>query len=128
MSFDWTQYYQVARLLLGRAGSDATDEAKQRSAISRAYYAVFNLALEYINVIEGEDAIPRNRDVHYAVGEYFQNRRDRSSQEIGTHLSRLRQERNRADYRSDMRDLEKIANDCLSRANLVMQLLGKLKR
>ena len=128
MSFDWTEYYHVARLLLDRAGSAPNDEAKQRSAISRSYYAVFNLALEYIKAVEGEDTIPDNRDVHYTVRDYFLRRRDKVSQDIGDHLNWMRKERNRADYRGDMRDVEKTANACLSRANLVMQLLGKLKR
>jgi uncharacterized protein (UPF0332 family) len=42
MSIDWSGYLDLAKEL--NDNSIANREAKQRSAVSRAYYAVFNLA------------------------------------------------------------------------------------
>jgi len=48
MSFDWNEYYQLSRELAGLATGIATEEAKMRSAISRAYYAAFCKARDYL--------------------------------------------------------------------------------
>jgi hypothetical protein len=44
MAFQWGDYLQLASRLAG-----APDEASRRSAISRAYYAVYNLAVGQAN-------------------------------------------------------------------------------
>ncbi len=128
MSFDWTQYYQLSRELLGKPNSSASEEAKQRSAISRAYYAVFNLAADYIVAVEGDDALPRTKDVHYAVSDYFRRESDKVSRDIADHLYNLRSARNQSDYKTSISSLRQLADSSLMRANSAIQLLSKLKR
>jgi len=41
MSFDWSEYLDIARELAGQATASSSAEAKKRCAISRAYYAAF---------------------------------------------------------------------------------------
>lgn len=48
MSFDWSGYLDVAKELASVALTSANKEAKLRSAISRAYYAAFILARNYL--------------------------------------------------------------------------------
>jgi len=128
MSFDWTQYYQLSRELLGKPNSTATEEAKQRSAISRAYYAVFNLAAVYIRMVEGDDAIVDNKDAHYAVSSYFERQNNNVSTQIASNLIILRRLRNQADYRDTIRTPKQTADESLARASTTIQLLSKLKR
>ena len=44
MSFDWSQYLNLAKELTDQPTTPANQEAKLRDAISRAYYAAFILA------------------------------------------------------------------------------------
>ena len=41
MSFDWSEYLKLAQELAGQTGNPASQEARLRAAVSRAYYAVF---------------------------------------------------------------------------------------
>jgi hypothetical protein len=47
MPFDWREYLNLARQLAGLQGSDYSQEAVERSAVSRAYYAAFCWARNY---------------------------------------------------------------------------------
>ena len=44
MSFDWSEYLNLAQELAGQATGPSSQEAKLRSAVSRAYYAAFYAA------------------------------------------------------------------------------------
>ena len=48
MSFNWSEYLGLAQQLAGKAQISATRESRLRSAISRAYYAAFILARNYL--------------------------------------------------------------------------------
>jgi hypothetical protein len=39
MSFDWSEYFSLAQELVGQPATPAGQEARLRSALSRAYYA-----------------------------------------------------------------------------------------
>ena len=79
--------FQLAQELAALAG-ETGDEIKLRSAVSRAYYAVFLLAREKMRVV-GE------HDVHAEVQRRI-NRRYGSS--IGDYLYQMRRRRVAADY------------------------------
>ena len=46
MSFDWSQYLNVAKQLAGHATTPANQEARLRAAISRAYPSLITLTKE----------------------------------------------------------------------------------
>lgn len=48
MAFNWSEYLEVARKLAGIASMPHSDEANYRAAISRAYYAAFCTAVDYL--------------------------------------------------------------------------------
>lgn len=48
MSFDWSEYLNVAKELAGVETSAASQEAKLRAAITRAYYAAFIKARNHL--------------------------------------------------------------------------------
>lgn len=72
----------------------ATDPAALRSAVSRAYYAVFHVAKE---VQEALDARPGA--LHELVGERFRQCSEPDVSGMGDRLASLRQRRNDADYK-----------------------------
>ena len=105
MSFDWSQYFDVSRELAEQAKNAPTpiQEARFRASISRAYYAVFGQARDYLRrhdhireVLIGSNGERIN--IHQFVREQFINRADQDYQEIGETLDRLSGYRNIADY------------------------------
>ena len=56
MKFDWEEYFNLAKELAG-----TTEEAKLRSAVSRAYYSAFCLARNYLRDIQQDPRLSRNK-------------------------------------------------------------------
>jgi len=63
MTFDWSEYLKLAQELAGQTVSPANEEAKLRSSVSRAYYAAFCKARNYLRDIEG-CSIPSTPEAH----------------------------------------------------------------
>ena len=72
MRFDWYEYLVLAWQLLGGRGFRAIPEALERAAISRAYYAAFIIARNYLQDVQG-DQIGR-RDAHQYVLIYLKEK------------------------------------------------------
>lgn len=85
---DWNDYFALAKSL-----QSTPTEASLRSAISRAYYALFNLAHK---VVEGRGhEFPKYSNKHEAVYYYFSLNNEPS---IASKLESLRKLRNTSDY------------------------------
>lgn len=96
MNFDWINYLILAAELSKETSTTANQQAKFRSAVSRAYYAAFNQAKIFL---EDRDKITiQKTNVHKAVINQFQNSPDLTRQKIGNRLQVLRSYRNQADY------------------------------
>lgn len=65
MNFDWEEYFNLAKELAG-----TTEEAKLRSAVSRAYYSAFCLARNYLRDIQQDPRLSRNKTYDINVHEY----------------------------------------------------------
>jgi hypothetical protein len=70
MSFDWSQYLNLAKELAGQATIPAEQEARLRDAISRSYYAAFILARNYLRDKQGH-SLPKTSDIHRYVWQEF---------------------------------------------------------
>ena len=114
MSFNWSEYLDLAQQLAGKAKISATQESRLRSAISRGYYAAFIQARNYLRDREGL-TIP-TRNTHEYVINQFRNSPDLDRQEIGNTLKRLKINRNQADYEDTFVDLHIIAKESLKLA------------
>jgi hypothetical protein len=94
--FDWEEYLKLAENLLPD-GQGYNAEAEMRCAVSRAYYAAFNVARievpDYHLEGTGED--------HRKVREYFEGR----PEQVDRNLRRLHKRRKEADYHDDCGDL-----------------------
>jgi len=89
--FDWSQYVGLAQELGRRA-----DEAALRSAISRAYYYVYHLALARA---EANAYRPRPGEAKHAqLWRIFSGSPDPDCQRLAVLAGRLKEKRERADY------------------------------
>ncbi len=98
MSFDWSDYLDLARELYRQGVVHSSKEAELRSAISRAYYAAFCKARNHLRDKENR-TLSEGPEAHVEVQDKFILSSDRRRREIGENLNRLRTFRNRADYR-----------------------------
>jgi uncharacterized protein (UPF0332 family) len=89
--FDGTEFLTLASDLL----EDSADEARQRSAISRAYYAAFLRTRECL-IARGYRM--RHRETHQGVWNRMRQTQDPVAQEIGFDGMRLQTWRRGADY------------------------------
>lgn len=109
---------------------EADDEAKLRSAISRAYYAAFCTANNYMCNNDNK-SIPPNTPVHQFVIKYFKGKpgeghRHRKRYQIGKDLDRMRIDRVKVDYSFDAGDLRSLsitAQDVLARSDRVISTI-----
>jgi len=88
-----------------RLAEHGTSPPEFRTAISRAYFAVFNLGVELL-----EDmgfSIPKNAEGHKDLYLYFANSGDADIPNVANQLNNLRTKRNHADYRLAWRDIER---------------------
>lgn len=133
MSFDWAEYLKLAKALTGDIQETPNEEARSRSAISRAYYAAFCQARNYLRDGEHDSTIPRMNDsgVHTYVINKFRASRDRTRRTIGNNLYQLRIERNNADY-ADVYPSQQTwtfrARGAAAYASLVFALLDSLAK
>lgn len=99
MSYDWRKYLTFAELMYKKANSEDSDchdkETFYRCSISRAYYAVFCLARNYLEDFEDQKFYS---DEHRKVHLFFINNQDTKKKKIGNQLKMLHQDRKKADY------------------------------
>src|SRR4051812_26723610 len=125
MSFDWTEYLHLAQEMAGQAATPSTEEAQLRSAISRAYYALFCKARNHLRDVE-QHRIPSDSLAHHYVQAQFRNSRNKTRREIGRNLNRLRALRNQADYDDAVPALLVLTKAVLNLARRSMFLLDNL--
>lgn len=127
MSFDWGEYLGLAEELNGAVarGRRAGTEARQRAAVSRAYYAGFILARNRLRDVDGVQA-PSGSNPHFFVAQHYEQARDPARAQIGIELGRLRVARNRCDYDDVVGQLPVLVRRSLMRARQVMADLQSL--
>src|SRR5437868_6308808 len=69
-----------------------------RSAVSRAYYAAYNVAAEFLSAMGFAKA---GKDYHVALRHRLLNSRDDAFKKIGSQLGDFHQKRIQADYHMD---------------------------
>jgi uncharacterized protein (UPF0332 family) len=89
--FDWSEYFRLADQLGKRA-----DEASLRSAISRAYYYVYHLALTRAEA-NSYKSLP-GEGTHSQLWRVFSRSPEPDCQRLAVIAVRLKEKRERADY------------------------------
>jgi uncharacterized protein (UPF0332 family) len=115
--FAWSDYLDLADELAARVG----EEAAERTAISRAYYAAFGMARAYLRA-KGV-GIPSGSLAHVAAWDRFHATPDPVHRRIADRGRRLRKRRGRADYEDTYVGL---AVDVLDSVSLCRRLLADL--
>lgn len=124
MSFDWTQYYELAKELTGRSGATASQEAKKRSAISRAYYSALLPARDKASSRSG-DPIPGGGTHSWTIGR-LKSDPDPNAKKIGVDLERLKKRREKADYEDVISNLNSELTSALAEAGSLLQRIHQL--
>ena len=92
MPFVWNDYLRLA----DRLGVPSEDEAAHRTAISRAYYAIFCVARNRLR--SHNVTIPKHGSSHVEVWNHYKTSPNRLARKIGDDGDRLRRSRTKADY------------------------------
>jgi len=124
MTFDWSEYLELARELIGQNVAPAGEEARLRAAVSRAYYAAFCKARNHL-LAEGCH-LPQDGKVHAAVHSEFRQSAEKRRKQIGLDLQRLRADRNRADYDDLVQGLKQTAKVDVTLSERVLKMLMQL--
>ena len=91
MPFEWTMYLRLAEELASRP-----DEAAKRTAISRAYYFVFNIAFARAESTAGRCPVNEGRHA-WCWNKYIQSP-DIDCKQLGNDGDRMKRRRAEADY------------------------------
>lgn len=120
MIFDWSDFRKLAEELRGRE-----DEAARRTAISRVYYSVYWKARIFL---EDEGFIFRQNDSsHRQIWEEYKNK-GLTFRAISVSGSALHQNRIKADYISEIKDLETLLKESFKLADNVFNYLQQIEK
>lgn len=125
MEFQWSHYLDLAQSIYLHAGA-TSDEAALRCVISRAYYAAYGTAADFLRA-EGEN-IPKE-STHRVVSEIFQRyHSDDARYDIGTRLKEISTKRKWADYDNPYpaSNLQNDADDVLGEAEVIIDSINHL--
>ena len=125
MSFDWHHYLNIAQYIKENAHDFPDAESCYRTTVSRAYYAAFCLARNYVRDSDGKIFYG---DDHQALQDYLKkNIHNQARVRIGNRLRRLHQDRKKSDYHDnlDEKPINK-ASKALTLANKIVNGLVRL--
>lgn len=104
MPFDWIHYLTLAKELANRP-----DDASKRTAISRAYYFVFNIAYARAEITAGP--IPGEYGYHKWCWDKYRNTPDPACKKLGIDGQRMQGRRRRVDY--EKADIHRLDDEVL---------------
>ena len=120
---DWFLYYDLAQEWVGNDG-----DAYKRSAVSRAYYAMFcTTRNELRDNIEDYNPPECGSEHLYVWNSYKEDRHPRGTRDIGVLGNRLRRARNRADYCDVVLNLPDLVEDAMNDARALKDHLDELR-
>jgi hypothetical protein len=122
MSFDWKEYLNLAKKLAAEKSNDAA----LRSAISRSYYCVFNLAMQRAeaNQFKAKDDAS-SHDQLWSL--YARNKSDATCVRLASIGPRLKRRRVKADYRHYVNRLHAEVEEAITDAEECLALIAALK-
>ncbi|MBI4749347.1 MAG: hypothetical protein HY774_12720 [Acidobacteria bacterium] len=124
MEFDWRDLLPLAKTLQENCPSGITPEAAYRTAINRAYYAVYGHALRF--AIEKYSYIPQgSAKDHSGVRRHFQRTRPR---QLSTMLEKLYENREKSDYEAIVQDLPYLAKESVDQAQQALDFIESFWR
>src|SRR5437016_9258 len=118
----WSSYFDLAQELYGGAAGTLFEEAKLRSAISRAYYAVFNEGRFFLIKRVPNIRIPTDGTAHKVVADGFIDNQSNDPNwiSIGMTMGRLKRNRTKADYDTSVPRLLDLTQICMRDAATIL--------
>jgi uncharacterized protein (UPF0332 family) len=120
MSFNWEEYYNLAKELKGRS-----DEASLRTAISRIYYSAYHQARVHLQqrgiVVDTSGAYSHDRIWREYLGQGV------TSGAVCRYGKDLHTKRIKADYDDEIGNLKELVDDSFAIAQKVFNYLSKIK-
>ena len=99
MTFHWLDYLALAKSLINaQLILPTSDEARQRAAISRAYYAAFCTIRNYLRQQLGNPELFADEKAHRKVREELVLKNSKTADQLAKLLLEVHRERKRADY------------------------------
>lgn len=117
MPFDWREYLELAKDLVGQTGVNYPLEAAERSAVSRAYYSAFCWVRNYAEANLGFQRT-RTADDHKYLREHL---RRQQMVHLASRLNKLRAWRNACDYDDEVSNLAHQVQNAIDLAEKVIQ-------
>lgn len=118
MPFDWREYLELARELSKiRSPTGHSQEAFDRSAVSRAYYAAFCWVRNYAEQRLGFKPTKKPED-HSRLRQHLQNI---GRTELAATLDDLRKWRNACDYDDEVQNLHQMVSDSIRLADEIIK-------
>lgn len=118
MSFAWVHFFDLARSLAAEP-----NEASQRSAISRAYYAAFHTARRYVRAKLPEVRLNKAGEDHFHVWDSLKKSARREERAAGIKGKALYDARKRADYDLVGLSFPRATSEALENAGSVLRCL-----
>lgn len=136
MSFSWEDFFLLAQKAVDETGVSHSlepittpdtqlHEARQRMAISRAYYAAFCSARAIVRR-DAPSLLAGDGTDHFNVRDYFAMNAEPTYQAIGRNLGQLKILRGKADYEDVISQPDKQSVAALLLANRVLNDVGGL--
>ncbi len=99
MTFHWPDYLELAKSLINtQLILPTSNEARQRAAISRAYYAAFCATRNYLRQQLGNPKLFADEQAHRKVREELVLKNSKTADRLAKLLLEVHRERKRADY------------------------------
>lgn len=117
MPFDWKEYLELAKALVHQAHGAGFTEARQRTAVSRAYYGAFGFAREYAEKHLQFKPTHQPKD-HQDLREHFKRV---GKAQLASRLNKLRSWRNACDYDNQVPDLQDCVREAIKVADQVIR-------
>lgn len=126
--FCWKHYLDLANEL----AKSTSDEAKFRASISRAYYAAYCNARNYMIEKDRNQFPPNIKSKHQYLAQYYKGDLDESKpdtfgtrEKIGKYLDSMHQDRNAVDYDDVLkfRNRERTKEDVLKKSKSVIEIV-----
>jgi len=117
MPFDWREYLELAKQLVGQASSGYFAEASERSAVSRAYFAAYCWVRNYSESKLGFQRTGSAEDHKYLRRYLVQHGKSR----VASRLNRLRGWRNKCDYDDQVVNLNQYVKSAIEAADKVIE-------
>ena len=128
MSFDWSEFLRVAKELRSQDSHRIDREAELRSSISRAYYAAFKSAFNFLRDVDCDRLLSESPRIHGYVQDTFEQSHDMDRRSVGIRLKRLHEWRKKADYNDQMTGLQSTTDSSILLAEKALTTLTHLHR